>query len=90
MPSTLKESLRNWTDIDMAEFHLACALGLMDESTCFGTRAKHVFWSSNDLGNFLHTMLMNLRTLGILEEDDCSRVRWNQAFKGTWEQDVVR
>ena|SRR3990167_10743854 len=82
----LKESLNDWTDSDLAGFALAVCLGLMpNDIKVFNGKAKHVFWSNNPLGNLLGQFLYRLGKLGVLETDDDSRFRWNNNFKGDWE-----
>jgi len=82
---TLKEKLKDWTDTDVAAFHLAVCMGLMpDDPKLFSGNAKHVFWSNDNVGNALYTLLFSLRDLGILEEND-DGFRWNPEFKGSWE-----
>ena len=82
---TLEEKLKDWTDTDVAAFHLAVCMGLMpDDFELFSGNAKHVFWSNNDVGNKLFEFLFSLVKLGILEEND-DGFRWNPNFKGSWE-----
>jgi hypothetical protein len=40
---TLKDSLKDWADFDVAAFYLARSLGLMGQDAIFQTNAKHVF-----------------------------------------------
>ena len=83
---TLRESLSEWEDLDIAAFRLAQCIGLMKgDDTLFGTRAKHVFWSINPIGDQLIGFIQSLVQLRILESDDDDRVRWNPSFRGTWE-----
>lgn len=79
-----KESLKDWLDWDHAEYNLARALGIMDESVNFCTDAKHIFWTDNPLGNSLHNILEGLSKAGVLEYDrENEKFRWNQSYKGT-------
>jgi hypothetical protein len=57
----------------------------MTSDTPFATRAKHVFWSNNPLGNALHAILDRLVEIEALELNDDVQYRWNSAFKGSWE-----
>jgi hypothetical protein len=84
---TLKEALQDWTDIDIAGYHLAQCLGLMAPNVNFQVRAKHVFWSDNLVGNMLGHILEELVQEGILEKRDEPdyQYRWNPAFRGSWE-----
>jgi hypothetical protein len=85
MTKTLRDQLTDWVDVDVAEYHLACALGLITPDVEFATRAKHVFWSANPVGDVLHRMLEQLVSVGALECDEELRYRWSQSYRGTWE-----
>ena len=88
MQHTLREALPDWHDWDGAAYHLAVCLGLMnDEPGLFETRAKHVLWSNNPIGNMLYGMLDQLVAAGVLESRDepDKQFRWNAAFRGSWE-----
>jgi hypothetical protein len=86
---TLKELLADWTDFDVAQYYLACCLGLMVHDDSFEflrVKAKHVFWSQHEIGNMLYNMLSMMAQVGILEfneEDD--KYRWNKSIRGSWE-----
>jgi hypothetical protein len=83
---TLKESLAEWTDWDVAQYHLARSLGLMGPGVRFQLEAKHVFWSENPIGRVLHETLQNLTEKGVLEfDEEEERYRWNNSFEGSWE-----
>src|SRR5262249_36707237 len=85
---TLEAALEDWTDWDTAGYYLAVALGLIDpERSPFPTKAKHVFWSDNAVGNALRQFLEKLASLGVLERRDEPDIqyRWNQEYRGTWE-----
>ena len=63
--SPLPEHLRDWVDWDGAAYWLAVTLGLMkDEPGLFQTRAKHVFWSANPVGEMLYAMLDKMVAAG--------------------------
>lgn len=79
---TLKELLRERTDFDMAMYHLACSLGLM-ESDNFG-KVMGVLNSNNEISKLLYEILENLVEIGFLEVNDYG-YRWNEKYKGTWE-----
>jgi hypothetical protein len=82
--NTLKDYLKDWTDMDWAMYDLGRCLGLMDTEF---VKAKHVFWSENHVGNMLHDILTRLADNGILEyrDEPDYQYRWNPHFKGTWE-----
>jgi hypothetical protein len=85
---TLKAALQDWTDWDGAGYSMAVALGLIDPGLSpFSTKAKHVFWSNNAVGNALHQFLDALVSLGVLERRDepDRQYRRNRAYRGTWE-----
>jgi hypothetical protein len=85
---TLKSALQDWTDWDAAGYSTAVALGIIDpERSPFQTKAKHVFWSNNAVGNALCQFLEVLVSLGILERRDEPDIqyRWNGEYCGTWE-----
>lgn len=82
---TLKQKLKDWTDLDIAAYTLALNIGLMNYDTKFETDAKHVFWSQNLIGDVLYNFLFKLVDLKILELQDDEKVRWNVNFKGSWE-----
>ncbi len=88
LSATLKEALGNWTDLDIAAYQLALCLGLMTPDVEFATRAKHVFWTDNGIGNLLYKMLDELTQQGVLEKqvEPDYQYRWNADFKGSWER----
>jgi len=82
---TLKNALADWTDVDVAAYGAAIALGVMDASD---VNTKHVFWSDHDVGILLVALLDNLVSLEIVErrpEPDL-QYRWNVAFRGSWSE----
>jgi hypothetical protein len=84
----LKNLLADWTDPDIAEYYLACCLGLMvyDDSFMQFREAKYVFWTQNPTKILLDEMLETMVKNKILEfDDDESKYRWNKTFKGDWE-----
>jgi hypothetical protein len=85
---TLRGALQDWTDVDLAEYYTAVALGLIDpERSPFQTQAKHVFWTDNPVGNALHQLLETLVSLSVLERRDEPdlQYRWNAQYRGSWE-----
>lgn len=82
---TLRDDLQEWTDRDIAAYSLGLHLGLWGAEVPFQTDLKHVFWTSNPVGNALFQMLAAMIKAGILEQDDEEeRVRWRVEFRGTW------
>ena len=83
---TLRHALSEWTDWDGAAYRLAVSLGLVqDEPGVFQVKAKHIFWSSNLVGNTLYAILEQLVAAQILElrEEPDKQFRWNSKFDGT-------
>jgi hypothetical protein len=78
---TLKERLREWSDIDCSMCHLAQALGMLQSSN---RGPKWMYWSNNPTGNALYKMLQSLAELGVLEyrEDGPTdnQFRWNPNY----------
>jgi len=73
----LRDRLAEWTDFDVAGYHLGVVLGLLPEwpeGEAWGDH-KWVFWSANPLGDALYMMLRNLTSLGILEHNG-DAFRW--------------
>ncbi|HRH42889.1 MAG TPA: hypothetical protein PKY82_14770 [Pyrinomonadaceae bacterium] len=83
----LKEKLKDWTDFDIAEYYLACSLGIVncDETFDEFRRTKSIYASGNPLGNSLFEILEMLVKLGILERNESAGFRWNKNYKGYWE-----
>ncbi len=79
---TLKELLNDWTDFDIAMYHLACCLGIMEYEN-FG-KVKGVLNHNNEVSTTLYEMLERLVSLNILERND-DGYRWNKLYKGSWE-----
>jgi hypothetical protein len=87
MKPNLKEHLAEWTDFDGAMFCVARSLCIMGPEVSGVPDAKHVFWSANPVGDTLCQMLQQMVSIGVLEfDEDESRFRWNQKFKGSWEK----
>jgi hypothetical protein len=87
---TLKATLSEWTEIDLAMCAVTELLGLIDfEASPFQTRSKHVFWTAHPVGTMAYDLLEKLVGLGILErrQDETSdtEYRWNPSFRGSWE-----
>ncbi len=85
---TLRESFKDWTDWDVAEYRLAMSLGLMWPGVDFTSQAKHVFWSNNPIDNALDACLTQHVHAGVLEfDEEEQRVGWSPGFRGSWESD---
>ncbi len=70
---TLKETLKDWDDWDVAQYKLGISLGLFQEdngSYDFFRENKYLFWSDHLIGKFLHNTLEEMLKLNILEFND--------------------
>ncbi len=86
----LRALLSDWTDWDVASYHVGQCLGLFLSSHSFATDCKHVFWTDNPVGNALMAILDELSERGVLEhrdEPEC-QFRWSPSFVGSWEVSV--
>jgi hypothetical protein len=83
----LSARLEAWTDLDVAAYYVAIALGLVPPPQAgagpfdFGGR-KDLFWTDNPLGNLLFGALNQMVAVGALEEHskDDTLVRWNSTY----------
>lgn len=80
---TLKDLLKDWTDFDIAEYYLACSLGIVKFDDNFGEfrKTKGIYNTKNPLGDSLYEFLETLVKLGILERNESKGYRWNTNFK---------
>lgn len=84
----LKELLAEWEDYDIAQYYLACSLGIMNYDQDFSKeykKVKGVFWINNKVGNMLYNILESMVEGELLETNDDGMFRWNKSFKGYWE-----
>ena len=87
--TNLRDALAEWTERDVAEFHLARLLGIIGPDVSFATDTKHLFWSDNAIGDSLDLILSSLTQLGALEiDEERVQVRWNATFN--WEAVTLR
>jgi hypothetical protein len=61
MGVSLSDGLRGWVEQDLAAYELALLLGVLPPGTSFATEAKHVFWSSNELGDAFEWQAVSAR-----------------------------
>jgi hypothetical protein len=82
----LAVKLRDWTDFDVAGFHVGQALGLIPggswEDIVLKGDLKGIFWSNNLGGNALGEVLDRMTELGALEKNEEDQFRWNPEFGG--------
>jgi hypothetical protein len=81
---TLRKSLKDWTDVDVATFYLAVAVGVApdpgDEWLGWGDK-KWIFWSANPLGESLYFMLAKLTECSVLlKKEGEDEYKWNPEF----------
>jgi hypothetical protein len=62
----LRDSLKDWTDIDGAQFELARRLGLINEEASFQD-TKHLWWTDNPVGNAMADLLEEMEDAGLVE-----------------------
>ena len=88
LSQTLRHSLAEWTDADVASYYVAVALGVAPDPGSkwdFWGGKKWMFWSANRLGEGLYRVLEMLVEAGVLEKDeDEMKFRWNPKFD--WEK----
>ena len=81
---TLRRSLAEWTDVDIAAYYVAVALGVAPDpgnEWDFWGGKKWMFWSANPLGEGLSQVLDMLAESGVLEKDATEMMfRWNPKF----------
>ena len=75
----LKTLLNDWEDPDIAQYFLACCLGLVSYDPTFHSynKVKHIFWTKNDMNDMLIKMLELMVENEIIDfDEDESRYRW--------------
>ena len=80
----LRLMLSEWTDADIAEYHIAVALGLFDVGTkvTFAGKYKWLFETRNRCSDMISSMLKGLTDMGVLEHDEEGMTyRWNPEYK---------
>ena len=84
---TLQELFNQWLEPDVAEYYLACSMGLMKYEESFDEfrRVKGVFNTKNKYGDLFFEMLQQMSAAGILEKDsEDYQFRWNKSFDEYW------
>ncbi len=86
---TIQELFEDWIEPDIAEYYLACMLGIMEyhenSNIEYHRKVKGVFAVASKLGTALFKMLEQMVEGGMLEKRDDWDYRWNKSFKGYWE-----
>jgi hypothetical protein len=73
----LAQTLREWTDWDLAAFKLGRAIGLFEREDDW-LRRKSIMWTDNHTGSGLRAALLALTKAGLLErrEEPDEQFRW--------------
>lgn len=78
---TFRDRLKEWTDVDIAQFELGVVLGLWGPDTYL--TQKDVFWTHNRISNGLNETLRMLVRFGALEyNDEGDRLRSIPEYRG--------
>lgn len=80
---TAREMFSEWTDFDIAEYYVACLIGLCeyDETGATFRDSKSVYNTSNGVGNMLYRILKDLTEGGVLMFDsDLGQYKFNDSF----------
>jgi len=82
---SLRERLHDWTDTDVAQYHMGMVLGaLPPPSEAADSEGEHfrdckpIFWTRNGLGDFLLDALEALAKAGVLEKREYLEFRFAQ------------
>ena len=81
MKATLKESLKDWQEIDVALCALAEHLGLVETDSFL--EYKPLYWSCSGPADMLGEMFFKMVDKGIIERRDYKledQVRWNPDY----------
>lgn len=81
--NTLKKSLEDWQEVEVALGSLAECLGLKASPS---DHPKGLYWTDNPLITTLYEVLEALVREGILEKNAEDEYRWNRAFPSSLEQ----
>ncbi len=82
MHQRLKDLLKEWQDWDTASHGLAVAIGLVPRDDDSYYKSKHLYWSSNPIGEGLHACLDKLVQAGVLKQ------RHEPDIQYRWVEDV--
>ena len=83
----IKDLFNDWVEPDIAQYYLACLLGLMEYDNSFVNfrRLKSIFNVRNKIGDMFFEILEKMVEGGILESNEFTQYRWNQSFSENWE-----
>lgn len=85
---TAKELFSDWIEPDVAEYYLVCLLDIFEYNSNLDDtfrKVSGVFNTGNKVGDMLFDMLENMVKGEILEKNEEFQYRWNNSFKGYWE-----
>lgn len=85
---TVKVLFDDWIEPDVAEYYLACLLGIMpyeEDLNKYFLKVSGVFNTNNKVSRMLFNILEEMVRGEILEKRDDYEYRWNKSFKGYWE-----
>ena len=75
---SLKVTLKEWTDIDIAIHQLFLQLDLVEDNF---PKYKSLYWSNSELSNTAQSILKELAKIGVLEfNEDENQFRANKNF----------
>jgi len=89
---SLKQKLKDWTDIENTLVTIGKCVGIYDELVELKNIPKYVFWSNSDENKeveALNNILQILIQLGAVEERNGGydyEYRWNNDFQINWEK----
>jgi hypothetical protein len=81
--TTWRESLSEYTDIDLLQHDLARMLGIVTSDVEVND-VKALYWTKNPIGDALAAFVLALGRAGVLEQhpEDQTLLRWNPNFRG--------
>lgn len=78
---TIKELLKDFTDLDIACYELARTLGAIPWHFSYSADAKAILNSKNPLGEALYNILGKMLSEGVLVKNEENQVKWNDLSK---------
>ena len=84
----LKLLFKDWVDFDIAQYYLACSLGILayqEDLRLEFNKVRGLFENRNRVGGALFQMLEQMVNAGMLERHDDLGYRWNDNFMLFWE-----
>jgi len=77
-PLTIEVLFKDWEDLDVAQYYLACLLGILryDDTFQIFRDNKGLFWTQNRLSDMFYKLLKDLEELKVLERNDDGQYRY--------------